>query len=79
MTFKTLSYIHNCLINAENSARLKLKWFDESDYLPALDDLDDNLISKFRFEEIKAQRDQLREEHCAAYDALCEFEDKQWQ
>lgn len=79
MTFKTLSYIHNLLINAENSARLKLKWFDESDYFPAQDDFDEKLISRSRFEEIKAQHDQLREEHRAAFDALCEFEDKRWQ
>ena len=77
MTIKTLSYIHNLLINAEASAALKLKWHNE-DYHQAIDDYKEKIISKSKYEEVKAVHDQLYEEHSRAYAALREFEDKEW-
>lgn len=78
MTYKTLSYIHNLLVNAEQKADCKMRWFYECDYCPAKDDFSAGSITKSRFEEIKTQYEELRKEYYAAYDALKDFEDKRW-
>ena len=78
MTYKTLSYIHNLLVNAEQKADCKMRWFYECDYCPAADAFSAGSIAKSRFDEIKKQYEELREEYCAAYDVLKEFEDKRW-
>lgn len=78
MTIKTLAYIHSLLINAEHSAALKLKWHNESDYYQAIEDYKEKAITKSQYEEIKEIHNQLYEEHRKAFDALQEFEAKEW-
>ena len=78
MTIKTLSFIHDLLVNEEHSAALKLKWYHESDYSPAIDMYKEKSMTKARYEEIKAKHDELYEKHERALDALIEFEAKEW-
>lgn len=77
MTIKTLSYIHNLLVNAEQSAALKVSWMrDEMNQ--AQDDFDLGAIPEGKYRSIKEQYDSLRADHNRAIDALREFEEKEW-
>ena len=77
MTIKTLSYIHNLLINAEASAAIKLKWTRDT-FNQAADDYDAGAISKSRYESAKDDYDRMFKEHCEASAALQEFEQRDW-
>ena len=77
MTYKTLSYIHNLLVNAEQSASLKVKWQYET-FCEKRDLYDDRLINKGEFESCEREREQLLEERRLASEALEEFENQDW-
>lgn len=77
MTIKTLSYIHNLLINAESSAALKRKWAREA-FNQATDDYENDVISRSQLDSAEADYDRLYKEHCEASAALQDFEQREW-
>lgn len=77
MTIKTLSYIHNLLVNDEQKASLKKKWmWDELCH--AERDYDEGAISKERYLSFQEQYNEAKADYSRACDALREFEEKEW-
>ena len=77
MTYKTLSFIHNLLVNVVHTAALKVKWQPE-DYNEKYDLFARGIITENDFNESKATREELLEEHSKAAAALADFERKEW-
>lgn len=77
MTIKTLEYIHNLLINAEQSAELKVSWMRD-EFTQAADDFENGIIAESKYRDIKDQYFTLRADHGRAYEALQDFESKEW-
>lgn len=77
MTIKSLSYIHNLLVNEEQKASLKLKWIRE-EWVQATDDFESGAISEENYRSMKDQYYEAKEEHDRAFRVLSEFEEKEW-
>ena len=77
MTYKTLSYIHNLLVNREYALSQKVeelrKEFYNAEHL-----FDQELISRSELDTAETKYRDLDEEHRAVRSALQEFEYKEW-
>ena len=58
MTIKSLSYIHNLLVNEEQKASLKLKWIRE-EWVQATDDFESGAISEENYRSLKGWKQKL--------------------
>ena len=77
MTIKTLSFIHDLLVEEERRALRVSDWLYDI-YAKARDDFEDGKISESEVKSKEKEYDTAKSYHSKAYDALREFEAKEW-
>lgn len=77
MTIKTLSFIHDLLVEEERKALRVSDWLYEI-YAKARDDFEDGKIPESEVNPKEKEYETARSYHGKAYEALREFEAKEW-
>ena len=77
MTYKTMSFIHNLLVNKEQVTALKLQQARE-DFYQAEEDFNTGAITKREFQTAEEDKERALAEHREASAALDEFENQDW-